>query len=268
LKDYYKIGEISTLYGIGVDSLRYNEKIGVLKPRRGENGYRLYSLKDIYKLNIIRDLRQLNFSMEQIKSYLSHQSIDNTLNLLQEEQEWIQNQFKRLRATEQIIRSRMNALLESFQIPTGIFTVKTFPDRICLRLSTNITRDEEMDFAIKKLHSKHENKIYDIGNQSIGASLSTEDLNKGITGVFRYIFFILEKKTREYDFILPAGQYLSFFYRGGYSQSTDRIKETLSYIEEKGYHILDDPFELYHIDNRDTMLKEEFLTEIQVRISE
>ena len=67
MKDYYKIGEISRLYGIGTDSLRYYEELGILKPRRDQNGYRLYSLKDIYKLNVIRDLRLLDFSMEQIK---------------------------------------------------------------------------------------------------------------------------------------------------------------------------------------------------------
>ena len=119
MKNYYKIGEISNLYGIGVDSLRYYEKIGVLKPQRGENGYRLYNLKDIYKLNIIRDLRQLNFSMKQIKSYLADQSIENTLNLLQEEQEFIENQLKKLRSTEQIIHARMDKLLESYKIHTG-----------------------------------------------------------------------------------------------------------------------------------------------------
>ena len=86
MKDYYKIGEISKLYGIGADSLRYYEELGILKPRRDENGYRLYNLKDIYKLNVIRDLRLLNFSMEQIKEYLDKQSLSNTLKLLHQEQ--------------------------------------------------------------------------------------------------------------------------------------------------------------------------------------
>src|SRR5699024_11355869 len=79
MKDYYKINEISKLYGIGVDSLRYYERLGILKPRRDTNGYRLYSLKEMYKLNMIRDLRRLNFSMEQIKAYLEGQTVDNTL---------------------------------------------------------------------------------------------------------------------------------------------------------------------------------------------
>ena len=70
MKDYYKINEISKLYGIGVDSLRYYERLGILKPRRDTNGYRLYDLKDMYKLTVIRDLRKLDFSMSQIKEFL------------------------------------------------------------------------------------------------------------------------------------------------------------------------------------------------------
>ena len=92
MKDYYKINEIARLYGIGVDSLRYYEKLGILKPRRDTNGYRLYNLKDMYKLNVIRDLRRLDFSMQQIKDYLEGQTVDHTLALLRQEQALVQAQ--------------------------------------------------------------------------------------------------------------------------------------------------------------------------------
>ena len=45
MKDYYKIGEISKIYGIGRDSLMYYEDIGILKPFRDKNGYRMYKFK-------------------------------------------------------------------------------------------------------------------------------------------------------------------------------------------------------------------------------
>ena len=54
MKNYYKINEISKLYGIGVDSLRYYERLGILRPRRDVNGYRLYSLKEMYKLDVYK----------------------------------------------------------------------------------------------------------------------------------------------------------------------------------------------------------------------
>ena len=86
MKDFYKISEISRLYGVGPDSLRYYERLGLLRPRRDEdNGYRLYSLRDIYKLSVIRDLRTLGLSMVQIKEYLDGQSVESTLALLERE---------------------------------------------------------------------------------------------------------------------------------------------------------------------------------------
>lgn len=266
MRDNYKISEIAKLYGISTDSLRYYEKIGIVKPRRGENGYRLYSLRELYKLNVIRDLRQLGFPMEQIKKYLDHQSVGNTMELLRHEQELIQKQLKSLKATMQFIRKRIVSLEGLSQIPVGVFTVKSLPERFCLQLNADITRDEEMDFAFKKLHRQHENKVHLFGNQPLGAFLSMDDLEKGVFGLFRSVFFILEEKPQTYDSIIPAGHYLSFFYRGDYRQSADRMRQFLSYARENGCRILGDPFELYRIDNHETMLPQEFLTEIQARI--
>ena len=62
MKNFFKIGEISKLYGIGVDSIRYYEEIGIINPKRSESGYRHYSIHDIWKLNVIRDLRSIGFT--------------------------------------------------------------------------------------------------------------------------------------------------------------------------------------------------------------
>ena len=113
MKDYYKINEIARLYGIGVDSLRYYEKLGILKPRRDTNGYRLYNLKDMYKLNVIRDLRRLDFSMQQIKDYLEGQTVDHTLALLRQEQALVQAQIQELQTKARLLQRRIAALTEA-----------------------------------------------------------------------------------------------------------------------------------------------------------
>ena len=77
MKNYYKINEISKLYNIGVDSIRYYEELGILHPKRASNGYRQYTTNDIHRLNVIRDLRSLGFSMQSIKAYLENQSISS-----------------------------------------------------------------------------------------------------------------------------------------------------------------------------------------------
>lgn len=266
MKNYYKISEISKLYNIGVDSLRYYERLGILTPRRDTNGYRLYDLGDLYKLNIIRDLRSIDFSMAQIKDYLDQQSIANTLELLHKEQLFLQEKLEEIHTKQEILTERITALKESCQIPTGVFQIKEFPSRFCVRLNEYITRDEQMDVLIKKLHQKHEDKIRDLGNLDICAYFSMEDVKKGKANVYNSVFFILDQDTSDYDFELPAGQYLSCYYRGDYSQNAVRVQELFAYAKEHHLEIIGDPFETYTIDNRDTIITQEFLTEIQMQV--
>lgn len=266
MKNYYKINEISKLYGIGPDSLRYYERLGILKPRRDTNNYRLYSLKDLYKLNIIRDLRSLDFSMEQIKDYLDGQSLDKTLNLLHQEQELLHGRLKELREREQIIKNRIASLNALRDISDGSVFTEYCPKRCCVQVSEYITRDEEMDFLIKKLHKKHENKIQNFGTLNIGAFVSMPELKEGISNVYTSVFFILENDIGEYDFTLPAGKYLSCYYRGSYDYNARYINKVLDCARTHNLSLSGKPFEIFEIDNHDTLRSEEFLTKIQVAL--
>ena len=124
MKDYYKINEIARLYGIGADSLRYYERLGLLSPRRDVNGYRLYSLKDMYKLTVIRGLRKLDFSMEQIREFLEGQCVDNTLGQLRREQDILEETLRELKRRKGLIAKRIAGLEEAKKIKAGEITLK------------------------------------------------------------------------------------------------------------------------------------------------
>lgn len=267
MKNYYKISEISKLYGIGPDAVRYYEKVGILTPKRDTNGYRLYNLKDIYKLNVIRDLRRLDFPVAGIKEYLDFQSMDNTLALLHEEEAILAQRVCELRSRQDAIERRIAALEGSLYVDAGIVCVKDIPERKCVRLSERITRDEEMDVVIKKLHRKHERNIPEIGNLEIGAFISREGHEPGSLNVFHSVFFILEGETADCDFSLPNGRYLSCFYRGGYSGNYLCLSKIGEYARSMNMQTDGEPFEIYEIDNRYTARTDEFLTEIQVRVT-
>ena len=136
MKDYYKIHEISKLYGIGVDSLRYYERLGVIRPGRDVNGYRLYSLKDMYKLNIIRDLRSLGFSMKQIKEYLDGQNVAKTRELLMQEQTLIRQQQEELAQKEEVLKRSLLKLENAAGIQPGEYRIKQLPARNCVPYSS------------------------------------------------------------------------------------------------------------------------------------
>ena len=198
MKDSYTIHEIAELYNIGPDALRYYERLGLVRPRRAQNGYRIYDLNDIYRLTIIRDLRGLGFSMERIGEYLQGLSVENTLQLLEEERRLIRERIRDLRAAERAIRARSAALTDYARMDEGAICLIELPARPCLCLNADIARDEEMDFAIKRLHCRHADTTHPrLAARKIGASMSPDDLRAGTIGLYRSVFFILDAEHAE-----------------------------------------------------------------------
>lgn len=156
MKEYYKIGEISSLYGIGCDSLRYYEEIGILKPKRDDNGYRMYSISDIRTLNILRELRSIGFSMKEIKDHLRSFDLSKTVSLFQKEITAIDEKMKEMQALRAQLSDRIKDIESHLSKPTVVPTssVLTLPPRKILKLSENVYRDEDIDFIIKKLQKK------------------------------------------------------------------------------------------------------------------
>lgn len=265
MKDEYTIHEFSQLYGVGPDALRHYEKLGLLKPRRGENGYRLYNLRDVYRLTIIRDLRGLGFSLERIGEYLGGLSVDNSLKLFAEEEALIAVELRRLRAHKRAIRQRQQVLARYAAAQAGVVSIAQVAARSCVQLGTDITRDEEVDFVIKRLHRRHADTVRDLGRQVIGAGMRLADVEKGVFGKYRSVFFILEEGLA-HDFLLPEGTYASLLYRGAYSGGRAAGLALLEQVRAMGRAPAGDVLELYHIDNRYTLDESEFVTELQVRV--
>lgn len=68
-----KIGEFAKICGASVQTLRYYDKIGVLCADRvdAESGYRYYAPEKIKTFRLIEQLKQLDFSLDEIKQFLA-----------------------------------------------------------------------------------------------------------------------------------------------------------------------------------------------------
>jgi MerR family mercuric resistance operon transcriptional regulator len=68
----WRIGEAAQRSGVGIDTIRYYERIGVLqKAARSRGGRRQYGEKDIWRLAFIRRSRSLGFPLEDIRHLLA-----------------------------------------------------------------------------------------------------------------------------------------------------------------------------------------------------
>lgn len=66
------IGKLSHHTGVGVETIRYYERSGILpKPERLPSGYRVYSRENVRQLRFIREAQTLGFTLGEIAELLS-----------------------------------------------------------------------------------------------------------------------------------------------------------------------------------------------------
>lgn len=67
-----KIGDVSKASGVGIETLRFYEKSGLLdQPSRTESGYRLYGPEVLDRLDFIKRAQVLGFSLDEIKRVIA-----------------------------------------------------------------------------------------------------------------------------------------------------------------------------------------------------
>jgi DNA-binding transcriptional MerR regulator len=83
----YQIGEVSEISRISIRMLRHYDQIGLLVPSgRSDSGYRLYSMADLERLQMIQFFRTLDFPLAEIHALMNAEEYDRHASLLQQRQ--------------------------------------------------------------------------------------------------------------------------------------------------------------------------------------
>lgn len=66
-----QIGEVATRTDLSIRTIRHWEDIGLISPSaRSRGGFRLYSHEDVARIRLLRYMKPLNFSLEQMRELL------------------------------------------------------------------------------------------------------------------------------------------------------------------------------------------------------
>lgn len=108
-----KIGDFSYINNIPIQTLRYYDKIGLLKPYRidQKTNYRYYHINQSQIVDEIQYLRQLDFSLEEIKGILSkHENLTELNHYINERRQCLLFEKQRL-------EERLAELIPIKQVP-------------------------------------------------------------------------------------------------------------------------------------------------------
>ncbi|MGN1343253.1 MAG: GyrI-like domain-containing protein [Traorella sp.] len=260
-----KIGEFSKLAKITIKALRFYEKEGLLIPAKVDqnSNYRFYETSQLETASKIKSLRQLDFSIDEIKAYLQGKPIDE---ILQEKELELKEKQKNITFQLSII----HYLKEDHQMKYQA-VIKEINE-------TNIYYEE------RRLHN-----YSDITNLVLESAQECLTLNPKIECLQPDYCFCeyLDEKYKEKDILvrysqavkekgngnerikfktLPKTKVLSIYHKGAYEQLGDAYSYIMNYAQKNGYQINGLARECYidGIWNKEN--EEEWLTEIQLPI--
>lgn len=106
------ISRIASLAGIGVETIRYYQRIGLIKePPKPASGYRVYDEQIIARLRFIQRAKELGFTLAEIKELLllDRSNCEQTRELAQHKQDVIRQKITDLQAMAKVLDDLLQA---------------------------------------------------------------------------------------------------------------------------------------------------------------
>ncbi len=130
-----KIGEFAALTGIPATSLRYYDKIGLLKPAINNtgNGYRYYAYQQLNQASRLISLRDLGFSLEELQKLLANQlSPGRIRQMLKERREAIQQRIRDDQQRLLVVENTLYDVEMDGRLSQHGVTLKSLPSELVL----------------------------------------------------------------------------------------------------------------------------------------
>jgi DNA-binding transcriptional MerR regulator len=210
------IGELADLMKISTSSIRYYEKMGLISPQKTDhNGYRLYDIGEVDRMDIILVLRGLDISIAKIKPMLDGYQIDDYLDILSDSLGSLDREIQKLNNKKDYIKKKIQSALH-------------------LKEFGNTYQIHKMDTRLYR--RLHEGKLFDYNVKEVYEILKAKDIqwldSKHEYQIIssNYRIFHLCTKENELDsalpakdsLILPAGYYLTY---GFFIEPSEHMEE-------------------------------------------
>lgn len=249
-KTKLKIGEFSKLMQVTVKTLRHYEQMGLLIPYEVDKwtGYRYYTIEQMQRLNAIRELKGMGFSLEEIKDLYDDEyhepSISQINAKLTECNRQIRTLLKRRQQLIDTVNSKKNIkTMEKFSIQALPAIIVASHRRVIKQYSdlgelcVNVIGPEMHRLGCKCSPAGYcftieHNKEYTPTDIDIEYCEQVEEMGKD-SAIIKF------KQLEEVPKALCMKHY------GPYDRFYESYTEAFKYFEEKGYEIAGHPRTVY-----------------------
>ena len=268
----FNIGEFSKITGLSIKAIHLYHEKGLLLPARidAQSGYRYFNSANVEQARTIRMLRELSFSLEEIKVLLDGSDDEALLlDVLLMKREQIQKQLVHLKGTAKLLDSIITSEKEA---------------RAMAEINTHSVEEKTLG-PLLVVSKRWKGRYQDTGTafaelgKKMGRFISGKPMNLYHDAEFKEadadIQSCLPLRTKPGNVPsglqvheLPGGTFLTLIHLGPYSELGRSYERLFTYLHEKGLHALLPSREIY-LKGPGMLFRgnpRKYLTEIQVQI--
>ncbi len=271
MKHQFLIGELAALFQISTDTLRYYDRIDLIKPDVvGENGYRYYSLRNFFKLSRILFLKDLDIPLEEVKGYMDDKNTEKLIKMLHQKQLDLDQKIQSCLNLKMKIQQKLD-LLESSKTASERIFLKQLPVRYALYMASANFRESQEIKTTLKTYSRYLKFSSWITEGQIYTSVSEKQLQARDYQHFQYIFEIPYVEMEDLNAqtpltVIKAATYACMLFIGPYSDIDRHYDRLLDWIEMNDYEICGHSIEMNIVDYDFSDSDDEFVSELQIPI--
>ncbi|UWD48244.1 MerR family transcriptional regulator [Clostridioides difficile] len=268
IKTYFSIGEVSKLFDLSIKTLRYYDKVGILKPAyvNQENKYRYYSREQFMSIDVIKYCKIMGMALEDIKKLIdSDSSIESMMNTIDRQNKMIENKIKELSDVKNYLNDIEFKVNELLKYDLNNVFIKYNKERKVNLYKCNSKDEVELEMYLRHiiLHIQDRyNDVYPI----ISGSISYEKVIKeGKALLYDYIVDFTEREEYENEHTLPAGEYLTIIYDDNWNNAYDYYKKIIDYAKNNNIELVGNFNEIWMLSRVDSDTKEKTLVQLEIR---
>ena len=243
-------GEFAQMCNVSRELLIHYDKIGLLKPQEvKENGYRYYSLRQLYLFDAIRFFVDTGMSMKEIKDYLDNRTTELFIDTAQTSIDQMKQQRDVLDARIGMMEKMRYITQRALLFPKDKPRI-SFWDEVNF-LATDIKRERTQQVYAEAIsqHSDFCKSAAGVSKFPLGRIVDIPDQKKPDEYYYtKLITWVSSPKQSarlgERHIRKPRGNYAVILHQGGTSNVEQSYEKLFKFIRTEGFEMLGDIYEL------------------------
>ncbi|MVO98242.1 MerR family transcriptional regulator [Paenibacillus lutrae] len=234
---YFTISELANLCGVTKHTLFHYDEIGLLKPEFiNAKGYRYYSFRQSYLLDIINVLKKAGSSLQEIKEFIQNQNTPLLVKLFKQKQHELEVELLRIKRMQDILGSAIQMTEKTMEALLDVPCIEECEEEYFI--ATPLEQGDDKEFFIKLSEHRDYCEKHFINHEfPIWTIISEERFESGDYTWGWIANRLKEPISGENMITKPKGVYAVMDHKGSYETLTETCSIIKKYIGRNGMKV-------------------------------